>query len=464
MKFFKHFCLLSLILLVCSCKTTQIKHKGKLGVQIPETWSHLQHKKQTTLQPWLADFNIPELNKLINTTLKNNFDLKAAASRMEIAMAIIKRTGADRLPRAGLQLGYSNSKQLGSGDARLTDKASLNANVSWELDIWGKLLSLKRADLENFKASQAEFKAAQLSLAVNVAKLWFNASAKKQQVKLAAKRFESFKNNLLIINDGYEQGILTELDIRLARSDVLRAENVLEVEKELYDRTIRALEVLSGQYPSSELEVPDTFIERIKPVPSGLPSELLSRRPDLIAAEHRLHESENRLEEAEKNWLPDFSLTGQAGNSSGQLIKLLNINSLLFSIAGKLSQTLFSGGRLSAEQDIALARKNERLALYSQAVLKAFQEVETALARETYLNKQKELLAEIKNELLLAEHLSLDQYMEGLIDVIVYLDTQQRTFDAERSFVQINNQRIQNRLELYLALGGDFASENLNPG
>ena len=179
---------------------------------------------------------------------------------------------------------------------------------------------------------------------------------------------------------------------------------------------------------------------------------------DLIAAERRLLAAGERLQQARKNRLPSFQLTANGGTSSDELKGLLDPDFLVWSLLGNLVQPVFQGGRLRAEQELALARSDEVLNNYAQTILTALREVETALDAEAYLADQENALETATREAKEAELLAREQYAAGLTDIVTLLETQRRSFNSESSLLEINNQRLQNRIDLYLSLGGEFAT------
>jgi len=184
----------------------------------------------------------------------------------------------------------------------------------------------------------------------------------------------------------------------------------------------------------------------------------LNRRPDLIAAERRFAASIERLKVSKKELLPTISLTANGNTGSTDLQDLLDIERLAWRIAGNLAQPIFQGGRLIAGIDLSKADRRLALELYAQAVLVAFQEVETLLAGETYLREEEEALRRAADESTSAEELAWQEYQRGLTDIITVLDSQRRAFNARSSHISVSNQRLQNRVNLHLALGGDFES------
>ncbi len=224
----------------------------------------------------------------------------------------------------------------------------------------------------------------------------------------------------------------------------------------LRDEEVRRLEVMMGHYPSYQIVLASELPIIVQSVPSGLPVELLKRRPDIRAAESRLAAADNRVKVSKKNKLPALRLTASGGTSTNELTEILNTEFKTWGLFGNLIQPLIQGGRIAANINRSQAIRAQTLADYEQIVLKAFREVESTLAAEVYLKEQEAALGDGALEALEAERLAWNQYQKGLIDVVTVLESQRRAFDSKRQLLQISNQRLQNRINLYLALGGDF--------
>jgi len=445
------------------CATTPEEEQDLLNVAIPDTWTGTTTASRTVPQSWLADFDDPVLNALVKDAMEGNFDLQAAAARVEAARGRAKIDAADRYPQVSAGLNASRTKRNSTGNFAIVSSVSNNFNtgldVSWEADVWGKLRNQARAGLLESEATAADYHAARLSLAANISQAWFNAIEAKLQVELAHKTANSFRNNLEVIEAGFRNGINGALEVRLERANVAGAEGRLEARKILLDEAVRTLEVLLGRYPSSSLELANHLPEINRNVPPGLPSELLERRPDVQAAELRFAASDERVQQARKNLLPSINLTASGGTSTDEFKNLLDGDFLVWSIASGLTAPIFQGGRLRAQVDVTLADQTEAVADYAQVALQAFQEVETALTAERLLVEQEIALQTAATESIEAEKLALEQYRAGLVDIVTLLESQRRSFEAQSALIETSNQRLQNRIDLYLALGGSFSQQ-----
>ncbi len=426
------------------------------GLVVPETWS-AGSDDAGVKQAWLEDFDDPTLTRLVGEAVAANYDLRAASARVEQARARAGIVGAQLLPQVDAGLGASRADLSGNnGTSGRVDRFDARVNASWEVDLWGRLGNDKRAAERDAGAVAADYQAARLSLAATVAQAWFDAVAAELQVELATETVRNFRDNLEIVHEGFRAGLNSALDVRLERANLAGAEAEREASMVVRDRAVRNLEVLLGRYPSGELALATALPAIETSVPAGLPAEILVRRPDVRSAALRLEASDERFSAARKNRLPGITLTASGGASSGELGNLLNYDAIIWSIAADLAAPVFQGGRLQAEQDLARAENQEVLAGYAQTVLVAFREVEIALSAERTLARQEAALEVAVRESVEAEALALERYRAGLVDIITWLEARRRAFNARSSLLATSNSRLQNRIALYLALGGGF--------
>ena len=407
-------------------------------------------------QAWVADLGAPKLNDLVAEAMRNNPSLQASLARVEASRARAGISGAELLPSIQASLGADRSRSSILRQTRTVSRFTLGADISWEADLWQRASHRKRAAIADANASKEDFYAAQLLLAADIAKGWFNAVEAKSQQQLANRRVESFKNTLEVISARYRAGIGKALDVHLARENLATAEARLAGREQQLDATKRTLEALVGRYPNAELELGNSLTQLKSAVPEGLTSGLLKRRPDILAAKQLLSANTERLRDSEANFLPGLRLTATGGTASEELKNLLDWDNLIWSIGASLIQPIFQGGRLKAEQVLALANNREAMANYGQAVSTAFREVETALAAEPLLARQEIHQTTANTESQQAAGLALSQYSAGLTEIITLLDTQRRSFNVESTLLETRLNRLINRIDLHLALGGSF--------
>ncbi|MEZ5363054.1 MAG: TolC family protein [Bryobacterales bacterium] len=221
-------------------------------------------------------------------------------------------------------------------------------NVAWEPDVWGKVKSAKLASTAEVQASQADLVGARLSLTGQVAKAWFSAIEANRQLQLAKAALESYQYSSDRVRARFEAGVRPSLDLRLTLTQVRNAQSRLEQRRQLLDASVRQLETLLGQYPAAEYALAEDLPECPVGVPAGLPSELVHRRPDLIAAERRLLASDARIAQSKAALRPRFNLTSALGTSTNQLQDVLNGNVLIWNLVSGVTTPIFNNGRLKA--------------------------------------------------------------------------------------------------------------------
>jgi len=458
-------CSLLFVMAGSGCVRPAGSHLDQHGVQSPDQFGGQASETVPFEDGWVADFKDDSLETLITEALEHNYNLKAAAARVEAAHASFQSANAGWKPTLNLSQNDSRTKTVfnpfaGTLQSRYINRFDLGVNLSWELDVWGRLRSQSRAALADLEAAETVYMSAYLSLAANTAGAWFNLVESELQVRLNEETLESFEANLQVVEESFRRGIPNRaLDVRLTRANVESARSNLALRKRQRDAAKRALETILGRYPSAEMEVTPDLPSLENAVPTGLPSELLLRRPDILTAERQLAAATERLKASKRSLLPSIRLTSSAGTTSNELADLLDPERLAMSLAGSLSQPLYQGGRLRANIRLSDARVKEAMAQFSQTVLTAFQEVETLLAAENFLLEQETALRVSTTESIEAETLAKEQYERGLVDIITVLESERRAFNARSSLLNLSNLRLQNRLDLYLALGGHFSEE-----
>ncbi len=467
----KRWSLSAAVLLATACVQSPAVQQRPLDVQPPERWSTATQAGGEPLGAWWEQYGDTQLGELIELALANNNDLRAAAYRVDRVAAAGRIAAADLKPTIGIGLAAQRQEQVFVGLpipgvpnvlSSTSTQFSLTLETSWEADLWGRLRAGTRAALAEVQASQADLRGAQLSLSGQTAKLWFAVAEARQQLDLTRESVETFSTSTELVRSRYESGVRPSIDLRLALSNQYGAEALVAVAENGLDAALRRLETLLGQYPSASLL--DRFsVDRVPdlppPVPVGLPSELVSRRPDLVAAERRLTAADQRLLVAQRSRYPRFALTARGGSVSDQLGDLIDGDFSVWALVGNLTAPLFQAGRLKAGVDQAEATGNEALALYAGQVLRAYAEVETALAAEQRLRVQETLLRATAEQLEGARGLAETRYARGVGDYLTVLESQTRALNARIAWIRVRRELLTNRVDLHLALGGGFRTD-----
>lgn len=422
----------------------------------PDRWHAGTTEDPAVAQAWLHDFASPPLNKLVHEALAHNLTLQQAVHRRNAAREKVVVAESTLWPIVQLGLNRQRTRSNAAGQATTRTSHTLEGSVGWEVDLWGRLEASLRSTDALASAAEEDLRAARFSLAADVAQTWFGVVAAEQQVLLAEHALASYQRGKEVVEERYRLGLVHALDVRLARTDLAEAGHTLAQRRREQAAIVRSLEVLLGRYPKGALKGGVTLPRTLVRVPAGLPSDLLARRPDILAAERRLVASGARVDAARKNRLPSLRLSAGAGMASPELRDILDWDTLVWNLVGGITQPLFQGGRLKAEEALARMERQEVWAAYAQAVLVAFREVETALSADTHHQAQEEALALAAKEAALAADLALSQYQNGLVDMITLLETQRRVYRIKSTHLRAVRERLNNRIALYLALGGDF--------
>lgn len=456
--------------LAASCAAITPESRMAEGGTPPSEWSATRESKSGVDQRWIRNTGGAELASLVAEALKANPDLKQSAARVEKAAAEAKIAGAARWPALGLSGRNERLKQVFIGTPIMLDdypgslstQAGVALNAAWEIDVWGKLKAGKEAAMADAESSALTYQAARASLAGQVAKAWLALAEANAQVALAEEGLTARRLLAAAVRERFE-GAADAADggsaaqVRLTEAELASGEAVLAERRQEKTRAIRQLELLLGRYPSGRL----IAAAKLPPIPStppaGVPSELLLRRPDIHAAERRLAADGRRSKEARLARFPSIKLTGSMGTNSDALGQVLNSDYGIWSVGGSLTQPLFEGGRLLASEQRAKATERESAAALQGVVLQAFGEVEQALAAELHLREREAAAKRAAGLAMEAANRAQEEFDAGTGDVLTLIDSRQSQIDTASRHTAIRRLRLDNRINLHLALGGDFS-------
>ena len=456
--------LAALLLSGCARKFEPPVHP--LSLSAPANWAGGSAVSGTSIGHWWDYLEDPGLDSAIATALEHNQDLKAAAARLDAAQAEALIAGAAAHPNIDLNLASGRQRQNfvgfpipgreGQVLSTTFNTAGVNLGLSWELDVWGRMRDGQAAALATTEARQAEVRAARLSLSGQVAKAWFAAREARRQAELARATLASYETSAGRVRERFQRGLRPSLDLRLALTEVDRARALVGQREAQLDAAVRQLEILLGDYPSGEYALASGLPSLPRYVPEGLPAELVHRRPDLLAGESAVLASDARLSQSRAALRPRISLTSSFGTASAQLRDLLNHNLLAWNFLSNLMQPIYNRGRLKASIEREEAVVREAVARYESAVLRAYGEVEITLAAERMLARQEAALEAATQHSLAAKNLAEDRYRKGLANIITVLTAQRAALDSESRWLTLRRLRLENRVNLHLALGGGF--------
>ena len=444
---------------------------AEANVALPGAWSATREGRAGVDADWVARMGSPRLTALIAEAQAHNPDLKIAAARVDQARTVVKSVMGATRPTLELEsAGNTNQRNFvgfplpGNNGGVLTTRTE-NYNLSfvtnWELDIWGRYRAATGAAIAAAQSAEQEQRAARAAIAAQTARTYFLLLEATEQTELAQQAITAFEDTTKSLEERFRTGQAPDqgglgAQLRLARSDAAAARAALEQRREVQGQAARALEILLGRYPQGDRHRGETLPALTTTPPAGLPSELLQRRPDILAAERRFAAQGMRQKEAVRAAWPSLKLTGSAGTSTAALGDVLNSNFGIWSLGAKIFEPILTGGRVQAEITKRRAEQSEALAALQKTVLAAFGEVENALASESLLRSREAALTEASRLASEADSEARANFRQGLGDILTVMAAQQRALQSKSALATLRRLRLDNRIALHLALGGDF--------
>ena len=428
----------------------------------------------TMVQPhWWTAFGDPELDALLRKAVAQNLDLKIAAANLERSRAEARVAAAPLWGTAALQPRYEKTKEsrriVEEPSAALRElgvtalpnpskQYSLPLAVSYEFDLWGRLRRGREAATAEFHATREDAQAIYLTLLSTVAGNYFDIRELDERMALTERAQALGKETLRITEKKYEAGMIAQTDVLRVRAQVAQLDgDVIELQRRRVERQ-HALAVLLGKPPGA-FEVPAKPLSpeiQIPQVAPGLPSSVLARRPDVRSAEYRLIAASARIGEAKAAFFPTLALTGEYGYQSRALNNLISSKSITWGINPQLYVPLFDGGKRRGQLQAARAATEEAVERYRLTLLRAFEEVENALAAGFYQAQQQTQIA-VAVEALNAAHVQVRrQYEHGQVSLLDVLDAERSLLAVEERALALHRARLDAVLFLYKALGGGW--------
>jgi NodT family efflux transporter outer membrane factor (OMF) lipoprotein len=435
-----------------------IQAQSMQNVRTPPKWAAAGGTEGSVANAWLASYNDPQLDALVREALAYNADLQVAAGRIEQAAAYAKLAGAALYPAVDL-LAQGGGK-LG-GDSSGLSGVGLFAN--WELDIWGRVRSERAAGTAQYQSVQADAEYARQSIAAMVAKSWFLATEARMQRATADEIVRTSEQYLGLASDRQRIGSGDEYDVVTAQASLDTYRDAARQLALAQQQAVRAIETLVGRYPAAALEVPAALSAKPPAVPVGLPSELLERRPDVIAAERRVAAAFNKVAEANAARLPKIALTAGVRSISSDVFVLKDQDYPVFSVGANLAAPIFHGWALQANVEIRTAEQKIAIADYGRVASRAFAEVESALSATFAADEREALLGRAVTSNARAVELAQTRLRVGSGDLRAVLQQNVALYAARTSLVKVQTERLVQRVNLNLALGGSFEAPPVPP-
>jgi outer membrane protein, multidrug efflux system len=456
------FALLTLMLLGCATHVPQVLTPRI----VPASFGgQAESAQQIWPKPdWWRNLGSPELTDFIARAQTDNRGLAVAEAQILEAKAQVIVQRSTLFPQVGAQAQAqrANAEQLkGSSPANPTSNSfALNLGATYQLDLWGEARSNLRAAKETLKSARFAQQSVALTLTANVADTYLSLLALRERMSISDEDIAAIKSILDLIALRVATGTISHLELaqEQAQLESVRAQLAGLEQSELNTRV--ALAILLGQPPET-LEVAARTLENIAPpeLAPGLPSQLLVRRPDVAAAEARLASAHADLDAARAAFLPQFSLTGNGGYASPTISALLRGPSFVWDAGANLLQTIFDGGKLIGQKELALATQQELVASYQNAVLQAYADVESALGQVKYQQEAEDHLRRAQDAAREAFGIAQLQYRQGTADLLTVLQAQQTLFSVRDQLAQTRLARLQAIVHLYEALGGGWEEQ-----
>ena len=418
---------------------------------------------------WWKLFDDPLLVTLVTTALENNRDLKIAVSRIEQARATVGFKRADQFPRLDVQAGASTGNNNGGFLSQDTSSTVyLAAPLSWEIDFWGRYKRSTEAARAELMASEYGLKTVQLTLIADVVSGYYQLLDFHRRLTIAEETLTSRLKSLDIIQQRFDKGIISELDVNQAQVQKEIAAGAIPLYRRSIAKTENGLSILLGRLPAAIKIRENLAVQQAPPdIPVGMPADILAHRPDIIQAKYLLKAQTETVGVAEALRWPAISLTGTLGVASTQLGSVA-IDGGIWSVGGSLLGPVIDFGKNKRRVEIEEQKMQQSLYLYENTVLNAFREVEDALIEIATYREELAAIDRQQKASKNANKLSTERYDKGVSSYLEVLDTERTLFSAELQLSQLQQQYLNAYVGLYKALGGGWTDktdleENASP-
>jgi multidrug efflux system outer membrane protein len=445
-------------LTLAGCSSTPIDARST--VDAPAQWRTAGEQDKTLADlPWGELFRTAELAALVGEALANNADLRIAAERVELARAQYGFERSNLFPTVVGDAAYTRARQPTTGpDNTIVESSSLGLAVpTWEIDLWGRVRSSTEAARRQLLASEETRRALYVSLIGEVARAYLTLLDLDNQVEVSRRTLDTRRESLRVVKARFEGGITSAIDLRQAESTYAGAEATIAAILRSRTQAENALSILVGRNPGPVARSSAAVAMATPPrLPAGVPSALLQRRPDVLAAEQQVLSASASIDAARKAYFPTISLTGFLGFASPALKDLFEDGRSAWSVSPAITLPIFTAGRLSANVDAAEAQQRIAVEQYRRTVQNAFREVDDGLvAYQRYLEQREALERVVKANRERARLAEL-RYLNGVSIYVEVLLAQQQVFEAELQLSQVNRSVYESVVNVYTALGGGW--------
>jgi len=428
-----------------------IKAEALPAVAVPDKWTAPGSGAGGVADNWLATFHDEQLNAAVAEALAYNADLRVGAARVEQALLYARLAGAKLYPSVDF-FARGGGKMSGDGSGIQGGVITL----SWELDLWGRVRYGRAAAAADAASTLADFEYARQSIAAVVARSWFLATEAALQAELARQTVGRGDELVRLAETRKRVGVGDDQDIEVAQANLGSYRDALRQLELAQEQALRALEILIGRYPAAAANISARLPAQPDAIPAGLPSELLERRPDVVAAERRIAAAFNRIGEAKAARLPTIALTTGVSSISSELFVLQDHNNPVWNVGASLLAPLYRGGALKTQVQIRTAEQKQAVAAYASIGLRAFGEVENALSAELAARDRERILTETLSHSQRALDVVQTQLKVGSTDLRFVNERQLALNTTSAALIRVQAEQRVQRVNLHLALGGSF--------
>lgn len=454
------------LLTLCGCAIHG--DPAKLNMPLPEKWDEAGATAQQPEPTWWTGFNSAELEQLIAIALAESPDMTIAAERVRQAEAAVRSAGSSLFPSLSFDASSGSRRTTpDSGSATTSDSSSAGLGVSYEVDLWGRIGAGKRSAQASLEGSRYDQETARLTLTTGVANAYFQVLATRARLQVARNNLAIAERLMRIVDVRYRNGSASALDLSRQTTAVLSTRAAvppLEVQER---QTLSALAILLGRQPqgfalgSGSLNPEKIGDLAIPEIGVGVPSELLTRRPDLASNEAQLRAADANLDAARAALLPSVRLSGSGGLSTAELFALSDPTRSL-GLTGSLAQTIFDGGRLRSQVTISESQRRQLLESYRASILIALKEVEDALSNAERYRHQEIAQIAIRDESARSLRLAELRLREGADEMSTVLEAQRTLYSAEDQLAQLRQSRLSSAVDIVKAAGGGWQRSSAN--
>ena len=420
---------------------------------------------------WFQYFRDTTLHSLVKQALAGNFDLTIATARVAQAQAIHGIAKSPLYPQVALGANAaanqysSNAGQVPTGSSRYGSSYDVSLGVSWELDLWGRVRSLSASAQAQYLATEEARRGVLVSLVGDVSQSYFDLRELDLELQIAKQTLITREGTLTLFQRRFEGGVASGLEVAQAEGDVAVTQAAIPgLENRIWAQE-NLIQFLLGRGPGQVRRDSGLKMRDVMPaVPAGLPSSLLERRPDVMAAEQSLISANAEVGVAKADFFPRISLTGLFGAASTELNTLGNSTATIASLGGSLLQPIFAGGRIKQSYALSLARRDEAIAQYLRATQNAFREASDAIVGVQKLGQVRMATEAHAKALKEAARLALVRYDGGLSNYLEVLDADRRYYEAQNEFARALGAELVAYVTLYRVLGGGWNADEVMTG